>query len=154
MYVAAGGNTTISGTSPTFYVLQFVGEGYNYNITSAGNITVTNSLNISGSQVYELNTGTIDVTGNIIVTNTAAGCYGSALIDIDGTGPQTVSGSTVAGTGALPEVTIDKTAGTLSLANYQASSNNFTPAAGTSYPAHRPGVLPMAPPTLTRSREV
>ena len=37
MYVATGGNTTISGTSPTFYVLQFVGEGYNYNITSAGN---------------------------------------------------------------------------------------------------------------------
>lgn len=134
MYVATGGNTTISGTSPTFYVLQFVGEGYNYNITSAGNITVTNSLNISGSQVYELNTGTIDVTGNIIVTNTAAGCYGSALIDIDGTGPQAVSGSTVAGAGALPEVTIDKTAGTLSLANYPASSNNFTYTAGTVSP--------------------
>jgi phage baseplate assembly protein gpV len=133
-YVATGGNTTISGTSPTFYTVQFVGEGYNYNITSTGNIKVTNSLDLSGLQAYQLNTGTIDVTGNIIVTNTAAGCYGSALINIDGTGPQSISGSTVAGAGALPQVTIDKTAGTLSLANYPASSNNFTYTAGTVSP--------------------
>jgi hypothetical protein len=134
MYVATGGNTTISGTSPTFYTLEFVGEGYNYNITSAGDIKVTNSLNLSGSQPYQLNTGTIDVTGNIIVTNVAAGCYGSALVDIDGTGAQTLSGSNVAGAGALPQVTIDKTSGTLSLANYPASSNNFTYTAGTVSP--------------------
>jgi len=133
-YVATGGNTTISGISPTFYILEFVGEGYNYTISSLGSVTVTNSLDISGSQAYQLNTGTIDVTGNIVVTNTAAGCYGSTLIDIDGTGAQSITGSTVAGAGALPQVTIDKTAGTLSLANYPASSNNFTYTAGTVSP--------------------
>jgi hypothetical protein len=131
LYMATGGNTTLSGMSPTFNVLEFAGEGYSYNITSAGAVTVTGSLNLLGSQAYSLNTGTIDVTGNIDVTNTAAGCYGSALIDIDGTGAQTITGSTVAGAGALPQVTIDKHAGTLSLANYPASSNNFTYTAGT-----------------------
>lgn len=131
LYVATGGNTTISGTSPAFYVLEFAGEGYTYNITSTGAIMVTGSLNFIGSQAYTLNTGTINVSGNIDVTNTAAGCKGSALITIDGTGTQLITGSPVAGAGALPQVTINKAAGILSLANYPASSNNFTYTAGT-----------------------
>ncbi len=129
-YVATGGNTTISGTSPSFYILEFAGEGYSYNITSNGTVTVSSSLNLFGSQAYGLNTGTIDVSGDIDITNTAAGCYGSALVDIDGTGAQTVTGSPVAGAGALPQVTINKRSGTLALANYPASSNNFTYTAG------------------------
>lgn len=132
-YVATG-NTTISGTSPTFYNLEFAGEGFNYTISSTGHVKVLHELDISGSQSYNLNTGTIDVSGDIDVTNTAAGCSGSALININGTGAQTISGSTVAGAGALPQVTIDKTAGTLSLAKYPASSNNFTYTAGTINP--------------------
>ena len=42
----ATGTTNISGTSPTFFTLEFVGNGFNYNINSTGNIRVTNSLNI------------------------------------------------------------------------------------------------------------
>ena len=65
----ATGATNISGTSPTFFTLEFVGNGFNYNINSTGNIRVTNSLNLSGTSTYNLNTGDIDVTGNINVTN-------------------------------------------------------------------------------------
>jgi hypothetical protein len=129
-YVATG-NTTISGISPTFYNLEFVGEGFTYTVSSAGNVSVLHSLNFSGSQAYTLNTGTFNVSGNINVTNIAGGCKGSALVNINGAGAQLVSGSTVAGAGALPQVTINKTSGTLSLANYPASSNNFTYTAGT-----------------------
>lgn len=132
-YVATG-NTTISGISPTFYNLEFAGEGFTYTISSIGHVKVLHALDISGSQSYNLNTGTFDVTGDIDVTNTAAGCSGSALININGTGAQTISGSTVAGAGALPQVTINKTAGILSLAKYPASSNNFTYTAGTINP--------------------
>ena len=134
LYVATGGTTTISGNSPTFYGLEFAGEGFDYDITSNGHVKVLNSLNLSGTQAYNLNTGTIDVTGNIDVTNVAPGCSGSALVNINGTGAQLIKGSTVAGAGALPQVTINKTSGTLSLSNYPASSNTFTYTAGTVNP--------------------
>lgn len=128
---AAAANATITGTSPTFYILEFVGEGLTYTVNTFNNVPVANALNFSGTQAYTLNTGTFNVTGNINVTNTAAGCNGSALVNLNGTGAQTITGSTVAGAGALPQVTINKTSGTLSLVNYPASSNNFTYTAGT-----------------------
>ena len=81
---ATGGTTTISGTSPAFYILEFVGEGFNYNINSAGNITVANSLNLTGTLFYNLNNGTIEVSGDINVTNSAAGCGGTGLVNIMG----------------------------------------------------------------------
>src|SRR5664279_409225 len=127
----ATGTTTISGTSPTFFILEFVGNGFNYNITSTGNITVANSLNISGSSFYNLNTGNIDVLGNINVTNTAAGAGGSASVNIIGAGTQNFTGATAAGLGALPMLTINKPSGTLNLFNFPASSNTFSYIAGT-----------------------
>jgi hypothetical protein len=123
--------TTISGISPSLYDLEFVGKGFTYNITSAGNIIVSNSLNLTGALKYNLNTGTIDVLGNINVTNTASGCAGTALINIDGTGNQDFSGSSAAGLGALPRVTINKVTGTLNLLNFPSSSNTFTYTSGT-----------------------
>ena len=130
-FSATGGTTTISGTSPAFNLLEFVGNGFNYNITSAGNITVASDLNFTGASLYNLNTGSIDVAGNINVTNTAAGCAGTGLINIDGTGNQNFIGSSAAGLGALPKVTINKTSGTLNLYNFPSVSNTFTYTTGT-----------------------
>lgn len=127
----ASGATTISGTSPAFYDLEFVGEGFAYNMTSTGNIAVGGSLALSGTLTYNLNTATLDVAGDINVTNTAIGCAGSALIDLDGAGTQNFNGAAVAGEGALPQVTIDKPSGTLNLTGYPTSSNAFTYTAGT-----------------------
>ena len=128
---ATGGATTITGTSPAFYVLEFVGEGFNYVINSVGNITVSNSLNLTGALFYNLNNGTIDVSGDINVTNTAAGCGGTGLVEIIGAGVQNFNGAAVAGEGALPQLTINKVTGNLNLANFPASSNAFIYTAGT-----------------------
>ena len=128
------GSPTISGTSPVFYTLEFVGKGNTYTISSAGNITVMNSLNTSGSLFYNIATGTIDVKGDINSNNTGTGCGGDAVININGTGTQNFNGSTTAGAGALPQVTINKASGTLNLANFPAVSNNFTFTAGTVAP--------------------
>jgi Secretion system C-terminal sorting domain len=127
----AAGGTAVTGNSPTFYILEFVGNGFNYNINSTGNIIVLNSLNMTGNLFYNLNTGTIDVRGNISVTNTAPGCGGTALININGTVNQNFTGSSVAGLGALPRLTINKSSGTLNLSNFPASSNDYTYTAGT-----------------------
>ena len=122
---------TISGTSPTFYQLEFVGNNRGYTISSTGNITVNNNLIISGVGFNNLLTGVIDVKGDINVTNTSNGCGGDAMININGTVAQSFNGNTIAGTGALPQLTINKTAGTLSLSNFPAVSNNFNYIAGT-----------------------
>jgi hypothetical protein len=127
----ATGATNISGTSPTFFTLEFVGNGLNYNINSTGNIVVTNNLNLTGTSIYNLNTGVIDVTGNINVTNSAAGCGGTATVNIIGIGTQKFTGAGAAGLGALPMLTINKPSGTLNLFNFPASSNTFTYTAGT-----------------------
>jgi hypothetical protein len=127
----AAGTTTIFGTSPTFFVLEFVGSGFDYNISSAGNVTVVNSLNISGTSVYNLNTGDIDVTGNISITNTAPGAGGSTSVNIIGNGTQNFTGAIAAGLGALPMLTINKPSGILNLFNFPASSNTFSYLSGT-----------------------
>jgi hypothetical protein len=130
-FIATGAASTISGTSPGFYNLEFVGSGFNYTISSAGNISVLNSLNISGVSTYNLNTGTIDVSGDINITNTANGCAGTATVNIIGAGNQNFNGASAAGQGALPKLTINKPSGTLNLANFPASSNAFTYTSGT-----------------------
>jgi Secretion system C-terminal sorting domain len=130
-FKATGGTTVISGTSPAFYQLEFSGQGFSYNITSAGNITVSNSLNLTGALFFNLNTGNIDVNGDINVTNTAAGCGGTGQVNIIGGGVQNFNGSTVAGAGGLPKLTINKASGTLNLTNFPTSSNAFTYSAGT-----------------------
>ncbi len=78
-----------------------------------------------------MNTGDIDVTGNINITNTAAGAGGSASVNIIGAGTQNFTGATTAGLGALPMLTINKPSGTLNLFNFPASSNTFTYISGT-----------------------
>jgi Secretion system C-terminal sorting domain len=132
-YNATGG-TTISGTNPAFFNLEFVGNGFNYILSSAGNISVAKSLNITGASFFNLNAGAIDLTGDINITNTAAGCAGTGQINIIGAGVQNFNGSPVAGAGSLPKLTINKPSGTLNLANFPSSSNDFTYTAGTINP--------------------
>jgi hypothetical protein len=122
---------TISGNSPAFYQLEFVGLNRGYAILSVGNMSVVNNLIISGVGFNNLTTGVIDIKGDINVTNTSNGCGGDAMININGTIVQNFNGNTIAGTGALPQLTINKTSGTLNLANFPGVSNNFTYTAGT-----------------------
>jgi hypothetical protein len=127
----AVGAQTISGTSPSFNNLELVGLGKTYTITSAGNITVLGNLAISGALFININTGAVDVNGDITITNTATGCGGSATINIIGTGTQNFTGSPAAGQGALPKLNINKTSGVLNLFNFPGVANNFTYTGGT-----------------------
>jgi len=122
---------TLSGTSPSFYILEFVGLAKTYTISSAGNITVSNALNISGGLFCNLNTGVFDVLGDINITNTATGGGGNAMINIDGAGIQNFNGAAAAGQGALPQLTINNTTGAVNLAGFPSVANNFTYAAAT-----------------------
>ena len=122
---------TISGISPTFFTLEFVGRANTYTLASSGNITVLNNLATAGTQFYNLATGVIDVKGDINCINTAIGCGGDAMININGTGTQNFNGGTTAGVSALPQLTINKASGTLNLAGFPAVSNNFTYSTGT-----------------------
>jgi hypothetical protein len=125
---------TISGTSPTLYTAEFVGLGRTYDITATGDLQVTNALNLSGSSYITLNKGTIEVTGDINITNTATGGGGTTTILINGTGNQNINGSTTSGYGALPIVNIDKTSGNLNLYNIISFAGDLTYTAGTLVP--------------------
>ncbi|HTB25348.1 MAG TPA: T9SS type A sorting domain-containing protein [Puia sp.] len=120
----------LTGISPTFFILEFVGRANTYTLSSTGDITVLNSLNLTGTQFYNITTGIIDVKGNINSSNTATGSGGDATININGNSAQIFTGSTIAGAGAIPQLNINTT-GTLALANFPAVSNNFTYTAGT-----------------------
>ena len=110
---------TISGTSPVFWIVQFSGNGNAYNITSAGAVTVVSSLNFTGTQSYTINTGTINVSGDINSSNTNTGCGGNAQINIIGAGAQNLNGNAITpGVGALPQLNINKASGTLTLNNF------------------------------------
>jgi hypothetical protein len=125
-------NQTISGASPVFYTLQFAGNGNIYSITSAGDVTVLNALNFTGTQSLTLNTGIIDIHGDINSSNSNTGCGGSAQININGAGVQNFNGNaTTSGVGALPQLSINKATGTLNLSGFPSVANNFTYTAGT-----------------------
>src|SRR5579871_1641764 len=127
----AAATQTISGTSPSLYIAEFVGLGRTYRITATGNMVVSNALNITGSSFTTINTGTIEVTGDINITNTSTGGGGNATILIDGTGTQNINGSVALDYGALPRVTINKTSGTLNLFSNISFAGNLTYTAGT-----------------------
>src|SRR5580692_397771 len=45
---------TISGTSPVFYTLEFVGTGHTTTLSSTGNIAVQNLLSLTGTSSYTI----------------------------------------------------------------------------------------------------
>ena len=127
----AGASQTISGTSPVFYTLEFVGTGHAYTISSTGNIGVLNLLSITGASSCNINTGTLAVSGNISLTNTAAGDGGTATIAITGGTNQAILSVLPVNESTLPSVNINKTGGTLTLPSLITVMGNWTYTAGT-----------------------
>lgn len=131
IYDAPNGTNDISGTAPTFNNLQFTGTGASYNITAAGTVT-TGNLTLAGTSKVILNSGTIDVNGNVYLTNTATTGGGTAVITITGSGNQTIDGTAItAGEDPLPYLTINKPGGSLTLKGNITESEDWDYMAGT-----------------------
>lgn len=110
------GSPTITG-SCTFHNLYFQG-GNTFTIASGTILTVNGTLYpTSGGQNAVLNTGTIYATGDIDYSSatTISGGGGTATIVINGTGAQSLIGSTT-GYAARPcNITVNKTSDTLTV---------------------------------------
>jgi hypothetical protein len=115
--VAFGGNTTITG-SHTLNNIQFNNATpwtVTYTIAAGTVLTASGNMTTSGASAITMNTGTIDLQGNLILTNTSTGDGGSATIAFTGTANQSITSSLPLNEGALPSVNINKTSGTLTL---------------------------------------
>lgn len=105
-----------------------------YTIAGAGTMNVATLLRYTGSNQIAVSTGTINVQGNINLGNTFSGTSagGTGTIVINGTGSQYINGNSTKGNSRLPQLTINKSSGTLYLVDViSMQGTNFTYTAGT-----------------------
>jgi hypothetical protein len=126
-------SATITG-SMTFGNLTFAPDGSGGGfVIAAGTFATTTNLTLGGSEVLTLNTGNIDVLGNLTLSNSTAhpNANGSATITMRGTGDQILTGASAPRLSRVPNFVINKSSGTLSLSGYLNVGGNFTYTAGT-----------------------
>lgn len=106
---------TITGTHTLNNVTFAPASSSTVGIASGTTLTVPGNLTLGGNAGLTVNTGTIAATGSITVTNTVTTGGGSATINVNGSGNQTITGTS--GTSAVPlcNLNINKSAGTLTL---------------------------------------
>ena len=101
---------TIKGSLTLNNITFLAIDSATFTIPAATTLTTTGDLTIAGTSSITLNTGNINVHGNLYLTNAATGGGGSALITINGTGSQAIDGTAISiGQDLLPLVTINKT---------------------------------------------
>ncbi len=116
---AANNGTTVMRFSSTFsgdlsfHKLVFDPTGNRtYVITAGDTVDVQDSLIYTSSNRVRLNTGVLNVTGDIFLNNTATNCNGSTVLMISGASKQQITSSVPIGQSELPAFTIAKTADT------------------------------------------
>lgn len=125
------GNKTISGTH-TLNTVSFGGSSnFTYIISTGTTLTALGSLETAGASTITIDTGTINVQGNITLNNTGTSGGGSATIVVNGTGSQSITGSGTAGQGSLPNITVDKASGTLTMNSVISVTGNWIYTQGT-----------------------
>ncbi|HTF05226.1 MAG TPA: hypothetical protein VK826_14455, partial [Bacteroidia bacterium] len=135
----AGAN--ISGTHELYSVTFYGDAAITY--TLSGTLTVNGTLTFNGTNTLTMTGGTIHAKGNITTTNTGTSTTGTTSIIINGDGNQTLTGSGTAGAGKLPNITIDKTLGNLTLVSIISVTGNWVYVGGTVIPG-----TPMATSTV------
>ena len=101
-------------------------------MTVSNTLTINGTLLITGSGYFQLNTGTVNVKGNVINNNTNTGTGGgSASFVLNGTTNQTITGTPLINQGPFPPLTIDKASGTLFLTGFITFYNGLSWVAGT-----------------------
>lgn len=131
LYLQGGTSTTTLNTNGMTWANVSIGSNNALTISLSSNMNVGGTLSTAGSNAITINTGAINANGNITLNNSYAGGGGTGTININGTGDQTFTGSGVAGSGRLPNVTINKSSGTLSLASIISVAGDWTYTAGT-----------------------
>ena len=101
----------------SYYAIEIAGSSY-ANIQIQGQATTTNFI---ASNIGNIATGTLNITGNISITATSGG-GGLGTININGAGDQTLSSAGW----ALPNVIINKPSGTLYLSGAIPIFGNWT----------------------------
>jgi len=125
--------STLSGQNLSLYDIVVTGNFSTITISSGTMWTSTDMLTLAGgSSWYQINTGTLNAKGNVLVTNTntSNNVGGNAVLLFDGNANQLLTGSGISGGGRLPQVQINKTGGTLTLASIISTDNNWTYIAG------------------------
>jgi hypothetical protein len=115
--VAFGGNTTITG-SHMLNNIQFNNATpwtVTYTIAAGTVLIASGNMTVSGASTITFSGGTIDLLGNLVLTNTATGDGGTTVIAFMGTTNQAITSSLPVGESNLPSVNIDKASGTLTL---------------------------------------
>jgi Secretion system C-terminal sorting domain len=120
-------NTTLSGQNISLYDIMVTGDFSTTTIVAGVTWTSTHLLTLAGgANWYQINTGTLNVKGDVLVTNTntSNNVGGNAILLFDGTSNQLLTGSGIASAGRLPHVQINKSGGTLTFANPIISTDN------------------------------
>jgi hypothetical protein len=128
-------NTTITlAGSHTLGSVEFYGGVGNIYSLSGGGMTlnVDGVLWFTGTSQFRLSGGTINAKGDINVTNSynANNSHTTSLV-INGTVNQTFNSSVASGNGRLPNITINKASGTLSISGTISTEGNLTYTGGT-----------------------
>jgi hypothetical protein len=123
--------TNTISASVTMYQVEFAPAlAATYTIAGGTTLTISNTMTISGTVTATFNTGNINANGNVVITNTAAGSGGSAILTISGSGNQLIDGVTSTSEARLPNVVINKSGGTLTLQDFVNVTGNWTRTAG------------------------
>ncbi len=131
IFISNGKTITVNAVL-TVGDVEFYGTGSNYTLTTPSNFNVTGTLYISGSSYGTMLSGTIYAQGNITVTNSYTANMGhTAIITINGSGNQNLSGTITAMQGRLPSLVIAKGGGTLYLLNYITTEGHYSYFMGT-----------------------
>jgi len=127
---------SVTGSHTLRNVTLDAGGNYTYTFNTGTILTLSGTLTTSGASNITISTPVatataIQVQGNMIINNTGAGGGGTGTLLFNGTGSQSITGNSAAGTGKLPFVQIQKTTGTLSLAGTISESRSWTYTSGT-----------------------
>lgn len=122
-------NPTITG-SHTVANVNFNARGNNRTVTIAGGTTLTATGTVTidgnGTNNLTLNGGDVHAQGDVVIVNAGTGGGGTATITMNGTGAQALTGPATAGEGKLPNLTVNKSTGSVTLTGHPTVAGTLT----------------------------
>lgn len=132
-FIPAAGTQSITGADHGLGNVEFNSTASNvYTLLAALDLTVNGNLSFTGTNQFRLTNGNIHAKGNINITNTHnANNTHTTNILVNGIPDQTINSTVASGLGRLPNININKAAGTLLMSGVISTESNWTYTAGT-----------------------